>query len=83
MRKEFKPVTLEEIESVWGNADFGHGDKIGIVSQGLLKCASGWAQGHTSACILRELRLITNGYMLTERGKKQLWEWFTDKEINL
>ena len=75
-----KPIipTGEEINSVWGNANFGSAERIDIVKMGVLKCASGNKQSHTSQSIVTELGLITKSYNLTRRGKKCLWEWFND-----
>jgi hypothetical protein len=72
-------VTEEEITSVWGNSDFGTMTKIDVVKYGLLKCASGYYQGHTSRCILKELGLITEKYNMTKRGRFCLYEFFSNK----
>jgi hypothetical protein len=70
-------VTAEEIDAVWGNSNFGSMTRENVVRFGLLKCASGYYQGHTSKCILKELGLITDKtYKLTKRGKFCLWEYF-------
>lgn len=69
-------VTPEEIDSVWGNSDFGSMTKEDVIKFGLLKCASGYSQGFTSKSILKELGLITEGYNLTRRGKYCLYEYF-------
>ncbi len=74
--KLFKEVTMAEIDSVWGNSNFGGSTRHDVVRSGLLKCASGYYQGATSTAILRELKLITKKYTLTRRGKAQLWAWF-------
>lgn len=76
-------LTTEEIDAVWGNANFGSHTRLDIVRQGILKCASGYYQGHTSMTILKELGLITKGYKLTTRGEKNLYELFYDKNVNV
>lgn len=76
MKKEIKMVTIEEIDAVWGNSNFGTMSKEDVVKFGLLKCASGYHQGHTSQCILKELGLITEKYNLTRRGRYCLYEFF-------
>lgn len=76
-------VTKEDIDSVWGNSNFGGISKEDVVKYGLLKCASGWYQGHTSTRILQELGLITKKYVLTKRGKYCLWEWFKEDSVNI
>lgn len=70
--------TDKEIDLVWENANFGSMERIDIVKMGVLKCASGYHQGHTSRQIITELGLITVNYNLTRRGRKCLWEWFND-----
>lgn len=76
-----RPVTPtdKEIDLVWGHANFGAMKRIDVVKMGVLKCASGYHQRHTSQCIVTELGLVTKGYNLTRRGKKCLWEWFNNK----
>ena len=69
-------VTREEIDAVWGNSDFGSMSKEDVIRFGLLKCASGYHQGHTSRCILKDLGLISEAYNLTRRGKYCLYEYF-------
>ncbi len=72
-------VTLEEVESVWGNSSFGpklNANKIDVVKYALLKCASGYYQGHTSRQIATELGLLTKDYELTKRGQYCLYEFF-------
>lgn len=70
-------VTAEEIDAVWGNSNFGSMTRENVVRFGLLKCACGYYQGHTSKSILIELGLITEKtYQLTRRGKYCLWEYF-------
>jgi hypothetical protein len=70
-------VTLEEIDGVWGNSHFGSVSKEDVVKFGLLKCASGYYQGHTSKSILEELGLKQKKRnCLTKRGKFCLFEFF-------
>jgi len=81
MRKEFKPVTIEEIEDVWHGANFGpelNKNKMNVVKGALLKWACGYTTGHTAYDILVDLGLLTERKNLTVRGKKQLWEFFKD-----
>jgi len=77
--KKFKPVTIEEVESVWGNANFGpdlNNRKMDVIRGALLKWASGFSTGHTAFCLLVELGLMTENKRLTVRGRQQLWEFF-------
>lgn len=78
LRKLPEMVTEEEISSVWGNSDFGAMTKIDVVKYGLLKCASGYYQGHTSRLILKELGLVTEMYRITKRGKFCLYKFFSN-----
>jgi len=47
-------ISEEEIERVHANANFGSMSKRDVVNQGVLKCASGYYQGHTSKQIITE-----------------------------
>jgi len=71
-----KMVTSEEIDAVWGNSNFGSMSREDVVKYGLLKCACGYYQGHTSRGILKELGLITEKYNVTKRGKHCLYIFF-------
>lgn len=75
-------ISNEEIEKVHAYANFGSGiTKREVVNQGVLKCASGYYQGHTSKQICVEHGLIKGmyreeHYTLTEKGKAYLWAAF-------
>ena len=83
MSKIAYDLSEEEIIRAFGHANFGFATPVEIVSQGLLKCASGYYQGYTSTQILIELGLITKKYRLTTRGEKNLWDFFTNKKVNI
>ncbi len=70
-------ITDEEIERVHANANFGSMSKRDVVNQGVLKCASGYYQGHTSTQIIKEHGLVNDKYKLTVKGKKYLWAAFS------
>lgn len=71
-------ITDEEIEKVHGDANFGPAlTKREVVNQGVLKCASGYYQGHTSTQIIKEHGLINSDYELTAKGKAYLWAAFS------
>ena len=75
----FNPVTLDEVERVWGNANFGpdlNKNKMEVVKGSLLKWASEYSTGYTAFRILVELGLITDKKRITWRGRRQLWEFF-------
>ncbi|WP_417329212.1 hypothetical protein [Halomonas cupida] len=71
-------ITDEEIERVHANANFGDMGKREVVNQGVLKCASGYYQGHTSRQIITEHGLVTHEYELTPKGKAYLWAAFSN-----
>jgi len=75
----FKPVTLEEVEKIWGNANFGpslNNRKMDVVAGALLKWASGSSSGYTAFSLLVDLGLMTEKKHLTSRGRQQLWKFF-------
>jgi len=72
-------VSDEEIEKVWGNADFGNElTKRQIIANGVLKYASGYHSGNTLQSILKELGLLTIQLYLTKKGKAYLWSYFSN-----
>jgi hypothetical protein len=70
-------ISDEEIEKVHANADFGGMSKRDVVNQGVLKCASGYYQGHTSTQIITKHGLVTKDYELTAKGRTYLWAAFS------
>jgi len=81
-----KIITDEEIESVWEYADFGinrNQNKRQLIEQAVLKCASGYYQGHTSETIITELGLIDNKYKLTGKGRAFLYESFKNENFSV
>ncbi|RLB94395.1 MAG: hypothetical protein DRH26_01365 [Deltaproteobacteria bacterium] len=74
---DYEMVTTKEVESVWGNANFGlDPDKLGIVKDTLLKLSSGYATGSTAMAIARDLKLLTKKNIITGRGQYCLYEFF-------
>lgn len=71
-------ISDEEIERVHAHANFGSMDKRTVVNQGVLKCASGYYQGHTSNMIIKEHGLVTEEYELTPKGRAYLWAAFSN-----
>lgn len=71
-------ISDEEIERVHANANFGSMPKREVVNYGVLKCASGYYQGHTSTQIIKEHGLITDDYQLTPKGRMYMWAAFGD-----
>ena len=76
-------ITDEEIERVHANANFGSMGKREVVNQGVLKCASGYYQGHTSTQIITEHGLIDDKYRLTPKGRMYLWAAFNTKPMSV
>lgn len=75
-------ITLEELSSVWGNANFGESresDRMKLVKWGLMQINCEYSTGHTMWCILIELGLVTPKGNVTKRGKYCLWEFFRDQ----
>jgi hypothetical protein len=71
-------VSDADIDAVWGSANFGGYERRQVVNMGVLKCASGYHQGHTSTQIIAELHLIDKQYKLTPKGRTYLWAAFND-----
>lgn len=76
-------ISDEEIERVHANANFGSMGKREVVNQGVLKCASGYSQGHTSNQIIKEHGLVTEKYRLTRKGQRYLWAAFNTKPMSV
>ena len=86
MKKSHEIVTESDIDSVWGNSNFGSMTRHNVVKYGLLAAASGYRQGHTATRILVELGLIRyakNKVTLTLKGKRNLYEFFKNKENSM
>jgi len=86
MRKKFKPVTIEEVEAVWGNANFGpnlNNNKMNVIKGALLKWASEFSTGYTAWRLLVDLGLMTEKKRITWRGRRQLWEFFSKGLLSL
>lgn len=70
-------VKCEDLERAWGHANFGGYTKREVLALAVLKCASGYHQGHTGMTIAADLGLIhRNTYTLTDRGRQYLWAAF-------
>ena len=76
-------ISDEDIERVHANANFGSMDKRQVVSQGVLKCASGYYQGSTSMQIIKEHGLIDDKYRLTPKGRMYLWAAFNTNPMSV
>lgn len=78
MPEEYQ-VTDQEIEAVWGNANFGaRTNKRNVVIETLAQIAAGYSTGHTAQCICQELGLLgkvrwDRTICLTEKGRKFLY----------
>jgi len=84
--KNFKPVTIEDVEKFWGNANFGpdlNSRKMDVVKGALLKWASEFSTGYTAFRILVDLGLMTEKKRITARGRRQLWEFFGKDSLSV
>lgn len=77
MKKE-EILNDEEIDIVWGNANFGEANRRDIIGNALLKYATDYGTGHTIECICLELGLITKQCKLTTKGKLYLLFHFSN-----
>jgi hypothetical protein len=67
-------ITDEQLNEVWGNANFGAVSKRDLVKETLLKCLAEYESGHTAKCIVRELGLVhIHKWKLTKLGCKYLF----------
>ena len=72
--EEVQIVSDEEVSAAWGNANFGvNCDKRNILSDTMLKYASGYSSGYTAMCICKELGLLGKNCDLTKKGKQYLY----------
>lgn len=76
---ELELVTESDLLEAFGNANFGGMEPRTVVRQGVLKCASGYYQGHTSMTICKDLGLISHEYEVTAKGRQYLWAAFSTK----
>lgn len=72
-RKVEDLVSDADLDTAWGNANFGGMSKREVLRLGTLKCLAGWHQGHTSMTICTELGLIDKKYQVTAKGKAYIW----------
>lgn len=61
-------VSDSDLNAAWRNANFGGIDRREVLRVGVLKCLSGYHQGHTSKTICTELGLISHKYRVTAKG---------------
>ena len=76
MENEHDIVDNAALDEAYANANFGSMKKRDVIRLGVLKCASGFKQGHTSKTICEDLGLIGSRYTLTRKGKRYLWAAF-------
>jgi hypothetical protein len=73
-RSIYEIVTDSELDSVWGNANFGDSSKREMIHDTLLKCLGGYSTGHTAKSICKELGLVyANKWDLTKKGREYLY----------
>jgi hypothetical protein len=73
-------ISDSEVDRIHANSNFGC-SKRDVIRYGILKCASGYYQGHTSKTICIEHGLINKKYELTEKGRKYLWAAFGEDHV--
>jgi hypothetical protein len=66
-------ITDDDLETSFGNANFGSKSKRDVVKYSLLKYACGYSTGYTAKCILLDLGLLSNSLTLTTKGKEYLF----------
>ena len=73
----YEIITDEQINIVWGYADFGpNPDRRKIIASTLLKCASGYHSGSTATHIVHELGLVKKSWKLSKKGRLYLYAAF-------
>lgn len=79
MEKVEEIVSDEQLNEIWGNANFGGSlTKREVVKGALLKCASGYYTGFTAKQIVSQLGLVNQvKWTLTPKGKKYLFAAFS------
>jgi hypothetical protein len=74
-------ISEQDIDAVWGNANFGDCSRRFILKDTLIKCLAGYSTGRTAKCICIELCLIyANKWALTAKGRKYLGEYLIETE---
>ncbi|MBL4800290.1 MAG: hypothetical protein JKY45_00250 [Emcibacter sp.] len=74
-------ISDDEIDRVHAYASFGDISKRDVVRYGLLKCASGYHQGHTTGQIIKEHGLVGKNMTLTKKGRRYLWAAFGEISV--
>ena len=70
-------ITDEQLEKAFENTSYGTNPDVRlIIKWALMKVACGYANGHTSKCIIQELGLCTKKSGLTSKGKQYLYRSF-------
>lgn len=74
-------ITEDELDKVWGNANFGeNANRRLIILDTLLKVACNFGTGHTAIEICKALGLIgKSGALLTKRGRRVMY--YLNKEL--
>lgn len=82
MRDLSKYFTNEQLTEAFRNTNFGDTPHIDIVSDTILKVASGYSTGHTAMCAAMELGLVKQSgrkYSLTAKGGYCLYDAYFKK----
>lgn len=76
MKAEGFEIKKEDIERAFKGTNFGNVPYEVLIKEGVLKCALGFLQGATLTVVLRELGLVGNNYVLSNKGRAFLKLWF-------
>ncbi len=72
-------ISDEELDKVWGNANFGSRTKREVIHDALMQRARNYRTGHTAEQIMTELGLF-DGKRLTNIGIEVMFEYEAHKE---
>lgn len=77
-------ITDQELDRVWGSANFGTCSRRSVLKDALVSCLGGFSTGHTAKCIVVELGLVfSNKWKLTKLGEKYLFAVITEPPYNI
>lgn len=79
-------ISDEEIDRVWGNANFGDRPKRQVILETLLQISGAFHSGYTSMCICQKLGLLGSNLRnpaLTKKGKRVMYYWNKARSITV
>lgn len=86
MKTPVEIISDSEIESAWGNSNFGSTPKRKVIADTLVKIACGHGVGSYAGAICNELGTIRypgkgNKWALTEKGREYIFSVFNQIEF--